>query len=141
MKDHSGCVRGFVWSSRAWYAESVKCQNAIHFGMYAREGGTSGEMTMRWHDLGGKSVPRLEVFDDGWSALFLFQNLLEKLAEYDNKTISQEQFVEILKTCGFEDLTEYKNPYGKTTRELIMSDLALAEARVRELRNKFTDLR
>jgi len=42
------------------------------FGMYVKGGGTSGEMAMRWHEIGGKKVPRLEVFSDAWSALVLF---------------------------------------------------------------------
>jgi hypothetical protein len=116
MRDHEGFKRGFIWSNKAWYSRSVEDQE-IMFGMYydAAEndgfGGTSGEMGMRWYEIGGKNVPRLEAYDDGWSALSLFSDLIQELGNHDDENMTQEQFIEILKSCGFEDLTPYKHPY------------------------------
>ena len=113
MKDHSGCERAFIWSSRAWYAESIGKNDEIMFGMYSREGGTTGEMGMRWRDLGGKKkVPRLEVFDDAWHVLSIFPDLIQALGEHDNKNIAPQEFVEILKSCSFSDFTEYERGTG-----------------------------
>ena len=107
MKSHTNCIRGFHWSNKAWYADVVD-ETTISFGMYQPGNGTSGEMVMEWHNIAGKSVPRLECYDDGWNALSLFTDLIKKLGEYDNKNISQEQFVGILLECGFTDMTAYE---------------------------------
>ena len=112
MKDHKGFVRGFYWPARSWYAMSGR-DPEIMFGMYAPEGGTSGEMAMRWHDLGDRLTPRLEVYCDAWSALQQFMDVLVELAEHDNEYIAQEEFVAILKACGVQDQTEYESPYPK----------------------------
>ena len=116
MKEHKGTERAFYWSSRAWYAGSIPrgAESAeIMFGMYdTGQGGCTGEMGMRWHDLGsGKVAPRLESFDDSWSALALFSDLLSDMAENDGENITQEGFVEMLKRHGFKDMTSYESPY------------------------------
>jgi hypothetical protein len=106
VKDHANCIRGFHWGDRAWYAHALT-EHSISFGMYEPGGGTSGEMTMVWKNLCDKAVPKLECFDDGWNALSLFTDLIQKLGERDDENISQEKFVEILLACGFTDMTEY----------------------------------
>ena len=107
MRNHTDCIRGFHWSNRAWYKNVVK-DKLINFGMYHPDGGTSGEMTMVWQELAGREVPRLKCFDDGWSALSLFTDLIQKLGERDDENITQEQFVQILLGCGFTDMTAYE---------------------------------
>lgn len=102
------CSRGFHWTKKAWYYDSRLYSPDITFGLYYDDGSTIGEMTMTWQTLGGNLVPQLNIFDDGWFALFIFDNLIAKLAEEDNKNITDEQFVEILISCGFKDLTSYK---------------------------------
>ena len=101
--------RGFHWLNKAWYAEANKLKNGnITFGIYSTEGGTTGEMTMEWIDLSGKSVPRLQCFDDSWKALASFTNLIDALGLVDDKNITEEEFVKILLGCGFTDLTKYE---------------------------------
>ena len=55
----------------------------IGFGMFAEGDGASGEMAMEWIPLGGRLSPQLKCFHDGWSALSLFPDLIEKLGELD----------------------------------------------------------
>lgn len=113
MADHTGCSRQFVCTSKSWYADSWRksiagdCTDSILFGLYAPDGSTSGEMSMMWKNLAQYNVPQLRVFDDGWSALATFTDLLQILANYDNQNISPDQFIDILKLCGFEDVTAY----------------------------------
>lgn len=109
MKDHSGCKRAFIRPNRAWYSTTEK-ENEVNFGMYDDEGGTSGEMTMAWVQLGlgGRSVPQLQVFDDAWSALASFGDLVQELGRADGENISPSEFVDILIKCKFRDKTEYK---------------------------------
>lgn len=110
MKDHSGCRRAFHWSTRACYHHPNR-QPEVMFGMFHSDGSTSGEMAMRWVSLGNKLVPQLQVFDDAWSALALFSDLIERLGEVDNEVITEREFVNILLGCGFEDITQYESPY------------------------------
>ena len=102
--------RGFFWTEKAWYAKSINDQDVM-FGMYGDGDGLYGEMAMEWEELGGKEVPKLQVYNDGWEVLVSFQDLLQRLAGVNGENITQGQFVEILKGCGFEDLTPYNSPY------------------------------
>lgn len=118
---HEGMTRGFHWLSQAWYnAPSLigrEFTDEINFGYFdpaSHSGGTTGEIMMRWYDLGSAGIaPRLEAFDDAWHALFTFQDVLAALAERDGKNITPKQFVELLTSLGFVDLTQRENPYGK----------------------------
>ena len=105
---HKGCVRGFHHNGVAWYRDSAlngDTVDEVTFGFYSVEGGTTGEMSVRWAPLQGKNVPQLRVFDDAWHALAEMKDLLDALALHDNQTISPEKFCEILLACGFVDMT------------------------------------
>lgn len=109
MKDHKDCRRAFHWSSKAWYSKYNPPKNPeIHFGMYHKDGSTSGEMAMVWNSLENKKIPQLCVFDDAWNALSLFTDLIQKLAGFDDENITEEKFIEILKEHNFEDITAYE---------------------------------
>jgi len=142
MKDHEGCVRGFYWSNKAYYAKSLpKELPEINFGMYAEEGGTSGEMSMVWRNIGNKDTPQLRCFCDAWSALSLFPDLIKKLGEHDSEDITDEQFVEILKKCGFKDLTPYKAPKNGEDQSIsnkikLQKELSALEKRCKEIKNQ-----
>jgi len=101
--------RAFVWSSEAWFNEGATLP-CVMFGMYDRNGSTDGEMAMRWYDIGHRLVPRLEVFDNAWGALAGFGDVLEKMSEVDDQDIQPSQFVAMLRSLGFDDITEYENP-------------------------------
>ena len=60
---------------------------------------------MRWVELSGQLTPRLHAYDDAWRVLASFNDLLQRLAEVDDKNISPEQFIAILKSCDFVDQT------------------------------------
>lgn len=111
MADHTGCIRGYYRGSKAYYAKTVyKDRIEVTFGMYHPEGGTSGEMTMVWESLNNTLCARLKSFEDSWSALALFTDLIQKMGEVDGQGIQEEDFVKILDSCGFKDLTPYTNP-------------------------------
>ncbi len=108
MGKHDSSGRGFIWSSHAWYAEAADCKHKISFGLYHKDGGTTGEMEMVWHEIGSEWVPRLECFDDGWSVLFMFTDLLEEMAMFDGVNVTEEGFVNLLERCQFADMTPYE---------------------------------
>jgi hypothetical protein len=72
------------------------------FGLYYRNDGTAGEMSMRWEELGGKLAPCLRVFFDAWEVLADFKDLLDELANANEKHITDSEFVEILKNVGLK---------------------------------------
>ena len=106
--------RSFTISNRAWYGNRTNLPE-VTFGMCYEDGSVVGEIGMRWYDLRSSlPSPRIEVFHDAWGVLYTFMDVLEKLAEQDNKKMTVDKFVEILVSCGFVDDTPYelsKSPY------------------------------
>ena len=116
MKDHEGDFRGFYHLSEAWYG-SVNLQNSqytdeVNFGFYSPDGGTSGEMSVRWKELGGKNVPELQCFEDAWNTLASFTDLIIEMGKLDSQCIQPKEFCTLLSRLGFKDLTPRENPYG-----------------------------
>ena len=105
--------RGFHWTEKAWYHVEGRPQEVM-FGLYADDGSASGEMAIRWHvpstvwaEVGDA---RLEAFDDSWQVLGTFSDLLKELGKLKGRTPTPAEVVEILKSCDFEDMTEYEEP-------------------------------
>lgn len=138
MTDHTGCKRGFYASYKAWYADKNK-NPEVTFGMYHEEGGTSGEMCIEWIILGNKSVSRLEVFNDAWSSLSLFTDLIQELSIIDGKYITPDEFVDILKKCNFEDLTKYKQVDDNFAKERLKARLQTLEKEVEKVKSELND--
>lgn len=108
-KEQTSIIRGYHRFSKAWYAtDEDRIKQTIQFGMYNPADGTSGEMTMQWEMLNNKLVPQLRAFDDSWKVLATFTDLIKKLAKWDDKNITEEQFAGLLSETGFKDLTSYK---------------------------------
>lgn len=103
--------RTFIWSNRAWYNQPDRSElfnKEIQFDLDSSEGTTAGQVSMVWVDHGSAGeVPRLEAECDAWSVLLIFRDVLAKLTEVNGQPITQEEFVEILLSCGFEDATPY----------------------------------
>jgi hypothetical protein len=110
--------RGFYILSESWYAEAnypILRQihkgyvDDIHFGIYPENGngGTEGEMTMVWKRIGEKNTltAQLQCYDDAFTVLFSFSDVIEKLNNLGGKDLTIRKFTEILKSCGFQDLT------------------------------------
>lgn len=107
---HEGCEKGFTHLSKAWYGEAClkdsEVIDKITIGFYAQDGGTSGEFCVAWEGLAGRPVPRLCVYDDGWSALNEFSDLIKKMADFDGQDISPEEFADLLLSMGIKDRTK-----------------------------------
>lgn len=114
--------RSFYQSSEAYYYKNNALTfpsgtvDEIYFGLSCGGGGTHGEMSMKFIELGGRTVPRLEVFDDGWETLNSFTDLLAEMAGVTDENITPKEFCTILVRCGFEDKTPRDNPYDAKTR-------------------------
>ena len=109
MSKHDECSRRFIQLSKAWYADANLARtdiiDQVTIGYYHPEGGTTGEFQVTWKELGGKVVPSLHAFDDGWSALFQFGDMLESMADIDDKNVSPDEFCKLLVAIGIEDDT------------------------------------
>lgn len=126
MNKHDGCVKQFIILSQAHYADACLTASErsrgideITFGFYHPGQGSTGEMTIHWHDLRAHHppVPRLEAFDDSWSALSQFKDVIDKLAELDDTSPTVAQVAEVLTQCGFIDNTPRKEPHEKRRGE------------------------
>lgn len=103
---NEGCKRAYIRSSKVHYAQfSPRETEKVMVGMYHPEGGTSGEFEFEWV---GKGCARLKAFEDSWSALWLFKDLLEKMSEIDSEKIQEPEFCQLLDSLGIIDITEYE---------------------------------
>lgn len=119
MKQKNGNYRGFTNCGEAYYNKTLGFSKGVtgevFLGLCAAGGGTKGEMKMEWVELGGKNIPRLQVFDDGWKVLASWPDLLAELAKVgcgsmSEKSITPKEFCEILLRLGFTDNTIRENP-------------------------------
>ena len=116
MKNHEGCKRAYIRTSKAHYAQFRPRQTEeVMVGMYHPEGGTSGEFEFEWVILDGKSIARLKALEDSWSALWLFKDLLEKMSEIDSQEIQEPEFCQLLDSLGIVDITQYEIGRPKNT--------------------------
>jgi len=115
MRDHSGCKRAYVRHSKAWYAKTYE-EVSISIGMYHPYGGTSGEFMIVWDQIDRYAIPQLRAYDDSWSALLKFNDLLEKMGEIDDKNVSESEFCMILNELNIIDITDYER--GNETNKL-----------------------
>ncbi len=142
MKKHEGNIKAFFHLSKAWYGEAnlrnADIKDQVMFGYYTPGEGTTGEMSMRWHQLGGELTPRLDVFNDAWHALSTFTDVIQELGKVDNQHISPDEFCKILLSLGFKDLTPTKSPYEKPVKEQEESELLHAAKQLIVHKNAFT---
>lgn len=111
--------RAYVRSNKVYYAHILKPDDvSVSVGIYHPDGGTSGEFTIRWHDLRRANLcARLEAFEDSWNVLHLhFQDLLAKMAEAGSREIQESEFCKLLDSLGIVDITEYEQ--GKPANDL-----------------------
>lgn len=120
MNKHEGCTRGYRHLSKSWHGPYTLAHSKrnlvdeIMIGMYdVEEGGTTGEFSVEWNRLGDRVVPQLKVYDDAWDALLEFQDMLEAMKLHDDKTISPDEFCDILEDCDIINMTSTE--YGDTT--------------------------
>lgn len=126
--------RTFTVFSKAWYAKSNPREtdfvDEIMVGLSARnegggDDGTHGEFGFRWSNLGKGTACRLEMYDETWRILPIFQDLFEALpglaTANDNRkmvdhngwktTPSVEMIAEKLVELGYTDTTNRNSPY------------------------------
>lgn len=115
MKNHEGDIRSFSILSQAWYGESclkhADYVDEVTIGFYSDEGGTSGEFSVRWIELGQGSrrvqAPHLEVFNDAWPALYYrFNDMLAMMAETKGENTTPMEFAKKLEYLGIVDRTK-----------------------------------
>lgn len=120
MEDHGRSKRGFHHTGAAWYSKILNDRSddvvdEVSIGLYLPDGGTTGEFLIRWRKLAGDAVPQLCAFDDSWDALRQCADLIDKLAEHDNENMTPLALCDLLKECGFEDMTQ-RERQGQTKK-------------------------
>jgi hypothetical protein len=106
-------TRTFVHIGRAWYGRtrlpSDREVDVVYFGLSSEGGGTCGEFSMKWIDLGNHGpTPLFGAFDDSWRALPHIQDVLNALAK--RRSATPAEFCALLVECGFKDETEEVRP-------------------------------
>lgn len=83
----------------------------VMFGLSSPGGGTHGEMGIKWKVLNNEQVPQLQCFNDGFGVLSTFQDLLDKLAEWDDYNFTPDEFIELLESLGFIRSDSYQGDF------------------------------
>lgn len=102
---------GFSCFSRQNYARTVSldCADEVMLGVQCIEGGTLGELAVRWHMLRGKTVPRLEVYDDAWQIIQTptFGTVMEELTQMSrHHNLTPDEVSALLIAHGFMDQSD-----------------------------------
>lgn len=104
----------FIVSHEAWYwkaGQRPEIAQEIQMGDYPEGGGTYGEFSVRWHDIGRSPAPRLEVFSDAMEVFAgVAPDLVPRLAALGDR-YSPEDVVQILDDLGWEDDTPRTDPH------------------------------
>lgn len=95
----------FIDGELRW--NDASCKNELWINYWNQETKIQGEFTIQWYDLlDDELIPKLEVFEDAWLALYQYgQNFLKMLAENDNKNLTKEEMKTKLLEIGFIDKT------------------------------------
>lgn len=120
MNDYSDTERQFISLSRSWYAEAnmrewKPGEDEIMVGLYDEEGGggTKGEFSIHWYNLGTYLAPQIEIFNDAWKSAFqYFQDVLTELSDLSGDRPSPEEVEKILIDRGVKDATEETRENG-----------------------------
>lgn len=101
---------GYIIYNESWYYNSLQTFIPEHFVyeimvlINPESGGVDAEFPIRWYMLGGKSVPRIEMYGDCWRFLPQLQSLFADLAGL-GMYATHESVVACLNTHA-EDMTE-----------------------------------
>ena len=104
--DDEKAIWAFHWTAKARYAETAGYKEEIMFGRFCVGGGGNGELAMRWRKVGNQLVPRLEAYGHEMTLLLDLMPLLKAIKTLP-PNFTQQEFVNVLLTEGFRDLTAY----------------------------------
>jgi len=114
MSKHDGNTKGFSHLLEAHYGKTILSMKAyervvddVTIGFYSEEGGTSGEFSVVWENLGGSHgvSAKLVAWNDSWSALAEMPELIGLMNELDSVRMSPDDFCKRLIELGFKDRT------------------------------------
>lgn len=106
-----GYKRAFIHLKDSWYGNHILSKHdyldEVTFGLYDEtDGGTIGELSMNWYEIGNDIVPVLKVYNDAFRVMNDFSDILQTLSDYNEVNFIPKQFCEILNNHGFTDATE-----------------------------------
>ena len=109
-RNHNETKRGFYITNESWYFSPSLLNPDENFeiliGMFDEDGSATGEFKVVWVDISGKSTPKLEAFNDSWSALLEFPDVLQFMKDVDSERVSPREFALKLVSFGVSDLTK-----------------------------------
>lgn len=96
--------RSFIHFSRAWYAAACRPLPGDAVDEVHVSDGRDG-FRISWYAINGVLAPRLEVYDDGWRALYAMDDLLARLHALHDQNVTPEGMCAELVRLGFADAT------------------------------------
>lgn len=130
----------FYCSNLAYYAKALNKDQETMICMDLEDDEYYGEFAIRWIELGGESIPKIEAYDDSWKALFSAPDLIEYLTKVNNKDVTQVELVNALISLGFTDRTSYiplEDETEKTSleisREKLQSEITRIDIKLEKL--------
>jgi hypothetical protein len=106
-EDFSGYHRRYVHMKGELGGKTSNLVGRVMFGYRDnKSGGVPGEISMNWQVLDHEIVPFLKCWNDGWSSLASFPEVIAWLGERNDENITPQQFCQFLQSCGFVDETD-----------------------------------
>ena len=102
--------------NRSWYGQAARERGVVDkvtFGLYYADGGTEGELAVRWLAVGDETLPQLVAFSDSWEVLASLADVVIALGKLEGTAPSAETFCALLDRHGFEDATRTTQPRTK----------------------------
>lgn len=102
--------KGFIVGNKAWYMKDRASDLQVYIGLFGQEhdGSWNGHhFLIEWDE---SQTPKLHAYNDEWHLLSIMSEVIEQLAKWDSKDISQDDLIKFLLKQGYRDFTEYDDP-------------------------------
>ena len=100
----SNLNRTFIQLSKAWYGKAASLPNTLD-QISLKVEGANGEVTIEWVSTGENWAPQIRAFNDSWTELLQFTDLLEALAKHNGRYQTPDQVAELIEGLGITNIT------------------------------------
>lgn len=133
--------RGFTDLNRCyWFRPPANPSQSSHipqyeliYGLYHLNGGTDGELILRWYPSRRAALAvQLESFSDTWKTLAAFHDVTEAFSKISNRYPQPSDIKMILFQKGFQDRTQYAMDPLESQRLAVIEKRKLIISKINE---------